>query len=571
MNANIRKTAIAMAVAAVAASPAAFAQDDPNESIDINHNHIVVEDWDITIDDTRNYTTNTVVLDDTTTNTTVNDTTNTIVLDDTTTNTTVNDVTNTTNNTANTTLNAEANLTLNAEANLLLNAEANYLEDISNVESNTLTNTETNTLSNTETNTETNDIATSYTSTETRDVANSYSSSESYSTTENSWSNEVYENIERTEVVNSDIRKEGNEHQVAVSLKKDLSLNSDINFSGDPEITGAIDLDSAAIAVIDNRQTISGNSGENTMLSNDASISDEMASTASGNLGFNVAAGDNNAQDNAAALSAADASFSFGMADAEVFVNQVGAQNTTMNEGVTNAASLGGNAFGGATGNIGVNIASGNNNEQKNALAASVATSAYAQSSISSNQISSGNSVTNAGYEEERTSTIDVTLSGTVSGSLGGEGGQVVGSYSGRGNSYQQSNFYPDTYDNGNNHPNGDRIGHDDWDIEAQGAVANPYRPGVGGMAWDTDEEGDLVLELGNVDLLAALSGEVTQVQYVVVDATNTASLSGSAFSAASGNIGVNVASGTGNLQANSLALAVAQPSTGGGGGGNGE
>ena len=51
MNANIRKTAIAMAVAAVAASPAAFAQDDPNESIDINHNHIVVEDWDITIDE----------------------------------------------------------------------------------------------------------------------------------------------------------------------------------------------------------------------------------------------------------------------------------------------------------------------------------------------------------------------------------------------------------------------------------------------------------------------------------------------------------------------------------------
>ncbi len=60
-------------------------------------------------------------------------------------------------------------------------------------------------------------------------------------------------------------------------------------------------------------------------------------------------------------------------------------------------------------------------------------------------------------------------------------------------------------------------------------------------------------------------------VDWIAVDATNTASLSGSAFSGASGNIGVNVSSGTGNLQANSLALAVAQPSTGtpGGGGGN--
>ena len=45
------------------------------------------------------------------------------------------------------------------------------------------------------------------------------------------------------------------------------------------------------------------------------------------------------------------------------------------------------------------------------------------------------------------------------------------------------------------------------------------------------------------------------------MDATNTASLSGNAFQNASGNIGINVASGTGNQQANSLAMAVAQPS----------
>jgi len=52
----------------------------------------------------------------------------------------------------------------------------------------------------------------------------------------------------------------------------------------------------------------------------------------------------------------------------------------------------------------------------------------------------------------------------------------------------------------------------------------------------------------------------VVTTDWIRMDATNTASLSGSAFAGASGNIGVNVASGTGNLQANSLALSVAQP-----------
>lgn len=57
----------------------------------------------------------------------------------------------------------------------------------------------------------------------------------------------------------------------------------------------------------------------------------------------------------------------------------------------------------------------------------------------------------------------------------------------------------------------------------------------------------------------------------MVVDATNDASLSGNAFQHASANIGVNVASGTGSLQANSLALAVAQPSAAPPPGGGGE
>lgn len=62
------------------------------------------------------------------------------------------------------------------------------------------------------------------------------------------------------------------------------------------------------------------------------------------------------------------------------------------------------------------------------------------------------------------------------------------------------------------------------------------------------------------MELDAPLSGQISTANWVAVAATNTAELSGSALSGASGNIGVNVAAGTGNLQANSLSMALAQP-----------
>lgn len=372
-----------------------------------------------------------------------------------------------------------------------------------------------------------------------------------------------YEDTQKTTSIQSDERKEKNNHGVDVNLQKDLRLSSNIMFSGRPTVTGNIDLDSAAIAVVDNRQSITENWGINGMLTNDASITDDVGSNASGNLGFNVSSGDNNAQDNAAALSAADASFSFGLADAEVFVNQLGADNLTNNNGVTNTAGLSGNAFANASGNIGVNVTSGNNNMQKNALAASVATTAYANATVSSNQVSNYNTVSNSGEYQRLVDTIDINMSGEVSGTYEGSG---AGDYNGTGMAYQANDFYPDIWsadeDNADHPVDSPQWGHVDFDSEAQGAYANPLRDGAGGLAMDTEEEGELGFEeSGDVDLLASLSGQIVDVTWVAVNAaTNTASLSGSAFSGASGNIGVNVSSGTGNMQANSLAMAVAQP-----------
>ena len=349
----------------------------------------------------------------------------------------------------------------NASATINHNHNVNEnwtLNDTRNVTRNNMTsntNTDTDTVNDTRNlvrNTTRNTNTTNNSST-TNNTANTTSNVRYSSTTTNtSRSNVDFSDVDHTRDVavnetsniSADESKEKNNHGVDVNLEKDLRLSSDINFSGDPEITGDIDLDSAAIAVIDNRQSISDNEASNELLDNTASISDDVASGASGNLGFNVAAGDNNAQDNAASLSAADASFSFGMADAEVFVHQAVGGNTTLNEGVTNAAGLGGNAFSGAAGNIGVNVASGNNNAQKNALAASVATAAIAQSSISSNQVSSGNSVSNAGYVQRFSDTTDVTLRGRVAGATLAFG---AGTYEGTGNAYQQDNYYLDSWD----------------------------------------------------------------------------------------------------------------------------
>lgn len=374
----------------------------------------------------------------------------------------------------------------------------------------------------------------------------------------------VNENVQKHSNIQADERKEKNNHGVDVNLESDLQVGADVQFRGRPTVSGDLEVNSAAIAIIDNRQSITDNEGKNELLENNASISENVAQNASGNLGFNTAAGDNNAQDNAAALSAADASFTFGMSDAQVYVNQYGAGNSTWNDGVANNSSLSGNAFRGATGNIGVNSAAGNNNGQKNALAASVSTARMATASISSNQVSTGNYVSNEGYVKRMQDTTDVTLRGTVRGGTAAIG---VGGYKGSGNAYQSSNFYADSW-SGAQHSGGNSTGHIDFDNESQGAVQNPNREGVGGLGFDTEEEGVLAFgEVGYADLRASLSGTVATTRWVVERAENNASLSGDAFRGASGNIGVNVAAGTGNLQANSLALAVAQPSAAGPGG----
>ncbi len=358
-----------------------------------------------------------------------------------------------------------------------------------------------------------------------------------------------------------------------VEFNKKLKLKTDISLTGDPTVTGNIDIDSAAIAIVRDTQTNTYNTVDNGMVTNEASAADNVAASIAGNVGMNIAAGDNNQQDNAAALSAADASFAFGMADAEVFVDQSGTLNYTDNLGTTNAASIGGSAFSAASGNIGVNVASGNNNQQKNSMAASVATTNYAQASVASDQSSGGNYTNNQPFEDTYMTSVQVSLAGSGSGTYGGSSsGSANLDLSGAVD--QIGNVYPDTW-TGAVHPDGSQTGHIDLDTDTQGG--SDLNDDGGALAFgytaDSTASGDVSLEeSGSIDLANInLSGSVNYMQISYLPTTNTASLSGDAFNGASGNIGINVAAGTGNQQANSLALAVAQPSTAGGGGTGGE
>lgn len=240
----------------------------------------------------------------------------------------------------------------------------------------------------------------------------------------------------------------------SVSITKDVSLDSSIDVSGYIDLDGAIKVDAAALALSSAAQASLGNEViNNGQVANSSTITDSVGYGASGNVGVNQASGDYNAQGNQAAVASAgssgsaDAGFTFNcehsggcgggdphaqagsMADAETFAVQSGMSNVTYNYGTTNSATIGGSAFNSVSGNLGLNQASGDNNEQLNQLAAASAQNvSYAVATSTLEQEWSGNGVDNepgalncAYYLQPTTNT--TTLSGSVianaSGNIG--------------------------------------------------------------------------------------------------------------------------------------------------------
>ncbi len=172
-----------------------------------------------------------------------------------------------------------------------------------------------------------------------------------------------------------------------------------------------------ATANANDRQSSTDNHILNQGTKNSAEMN-SSATGASGNVGVNVAAGSGNQQDNAAAIanaasdSSLDNSFVFGTAEATSRVTQTSNRNRVDNYGSTNSAVMSGSGSEGS-GNMGVNIAGGDLNQQKNtmAIANTHAPLGNATATASANQSGPGLTVNNNADRTYRVDTITETVS----------------------------------------------------------------------------------------------------------------------------------------------------------------
>ncbi|SDU01037.1 hypothetical protein SAMN05216296_1237 [Pseudomonas pohangensis] len=309
-------------------------------------------------------------------------------------------------------------------------------------------------------------------------------------------------------------------------------------------------------AVLNDSQINGNNLVKNEGTKNTASVDGSLGG-ASGNVGVNVAAGDNNQQANAAAIAAADSAFIFATSD----ISQVGRNNALNNFSVPNNASLK-NSANGSSGNVGINITAGNYNQQKNDMAIAYSGDANNALAVSNTSQQSHGNVTNNNATLDYGS-VGVTLSGGFGGGYAGAGG---GSYSGRaggttsGTADQIGNVYPDIW-TGNSHQGGRADGHFDLDTQTQGG--SDLNNDGGALAFNEEgtysgsERGHLgFVEAGKIGLQGSVSGNVPVVAGFKQAVVNNASVTGS-LNNVSGNVGVNVAAGGGNQQSNSLTMAV--------------
>ena len=291
------------------------------------------------------------------------------------------------------------------------------------------------------------------------------------------------------------------------------------NGGNNDQLLTQLQLSAGAAASVQDGQTSAHNNVLNQGTRNSAKV-DGSINNSSGNMGANVASGDGNQQDNAAALATADQSFIFGSALAATSADQGNYGNTVKNHSTINTATLNNSANNGS-GNVGVNVTSGDFNQQKNNLAIAVSGGRVAVAAAAADQTSTSLNVTN---KADRTyDTKDLTSSINLYGSYQGNGQGTVGGNSGGGGNNYSSN-------NGNGNGNGNGGGNN------------------GTQPLNFHEEGSF-----------SLSGVAT---YQVLTpsgwknpTTNTANMTNS-MNGFSGNGGANVSSGSGNQQSNSLSIA---------------
>lgn len=263
----------------------------------------------------------------------------------------------------------------------------------------------------------------------------------------------------------------------------------------------------AGAAVLD-VQNSDGNVVTNQATRNTAEATDSLNGS-NGNMGANIAAGDGNQQDNAAALATADESFIFGSAVAVSSATQVNNNNYVKNNSTQNNASLT-NAGNSGSGNIGINVTAGNFNQQKNNLAIAVSGGRVAEAAASADQSSTGLVVDNKGVRTYKTDTLTSTYAAAGTFKAKGTGTVEEDNHGGWGN-------------------RGGNGGHDDDKFKFSAV-------------------GSFELAGSNTQQVLTRDGWKNP---VINNATMTNSMNGF-----SGNGGANVSAGVGNQQSNSLSIA---------------
>ncbi|MGE8064686.1 heme utilization protein [Pseudomonas sp. NPDC089569] len=379
-------------------------------------------------------------------------------------------------------------------------------------------------------------------------------------------------------------------------------------------------VDATAKAMDNQRST--GNRILNEGTQNNAEMS-SSASGASGNVGVNVAAGDGNQQDNAAAIanagatSALDNSFVFGTANSTAKVTQYSDNNKVYNYGSTASGVMSGSGNGGS-GNMGINVAGGDLNQQKNtmAIANSNAPLGSASATASADQSSPGLTVENTADRTYRVDTLTVTKTASGSSSYdkssslhvdksassewaksGSNHFDASGSNhfdaSGSKNSESHSTSSASldaslnasldasktvTWDNGRHEhsrsttvnasvdatlsasidKSHDKTKSSSWDKSYDSSFDKSYDSSFdksGSKSSSSTKDVDKSYsESSSFDLSNTYSYQVLTPTGWANPVTNTATLSGS-VNGGSGNLGVNVAAGVGNQQSNSLAI----------------
>lgn len=208
-------------------------------------------------------------------------------------------------------------------------------------------------------------------------------------------------------------------------------------------------------------------------------------------------------------------------ADSALDARQSSYLNTGLNSAVTNTASIGEAAFAGARGNIGLNLASGDGNQQINSGAlATINDLQFVFGASAADALS----YQDAGANDTRNVGVRNTLSigGSAFSSVSGN----VGLNAAAGTNNQQKNVMTLSV-------TGNGL--------AQSSASTLQKTGRNTVSYDPRSEYDELSGSSSVRQLNA----------------NSSVIDGAAFRGASGNLGVNAASGTGNQQSNVMSLSV--------------